>query len=142
MTKAKFTRSTPAQLAELTTEPLLTTKEAAAKLQVSLRTVQLWCESGILSYHRTPGGHRRIPFSAVTAMFNARSSMPTTSSEARRGAFLAFMMRTQKIDPLWDTKTGTFNSKQVQDQFKAYEYGVRMGALANGRFTEEGSNAD
>lgn len=47
---------------------MLTTREAAARLGVSLRTVQLWVEAEILPAARTPGGHRRIPYNAVEAL--------------------------------------------------------------------------
>lgn len=49
-------------------DPLLTTREAALRLGVSLRTVQLWVEAGTLPAGRTPGGHRRIRLSAVEAL--------------------------------------------------------------------------
>jgi excisionase family DNA binding protein len=49
-------------------DPLLTTREAAVRLGVSLRTVQLWVEAGTLPAGRTPGGHRRIRLSAVEAL--------------------------------------------------------------------------
>lgn len=47
---------------------MLTTREAAHRLGVSLRTVQLWVEASILPAARTPGGHRRIPYNAVEAL--------------------------------------------------------------------------
>ncbi len=47
---------------------MLTTREAAVRLGVSLRTVQLWVEASILPAARTPGGHRRIPYNAVEAL--------------------------------------------------------------------------
>jgi len=43
----------------------LTTREAADILGVSLRTVQLWVESGKLEGWKTDGGHRRLSHSAV-----------------------------------------------------------------------------
>ena len=51
-----------------TTDPFLTTKEAAQRLGVTLRTVQLWVEAGKLQAARTPGGHRRIRTSDVRAL--------------------------------------------------------------------------
>lgn len=41
-------------------ERFVTTRQAADLLNVSLRTVQLWAESGVLSAWKTAGGHRRI----------------------------------------------------------------------------------
>lgn len=51
-----------------TTDPLLTTRETAQRLGVSLRTIQLWVEAGKLQAARTPGGHRRIRASDVRAL--------------------------------------------------------------------------
>lgn len=47
---------------------VLTTRQAAEKLGVSLRTVQLWVESGILRAWKTAGGHRRIAEQSVQAL--------------------------------------------------------------------------
>ncbi len=41
------------------------TREAAAILGVSHRTVQLWVESGVLQAWKTAGGHRRITMKSV-----------------------------------------------------------------------------
>lgn len=43
----------------------ITTRQAANLLNVSLRTIQLWSESGILSAWKTAGGHRRISTESV-----------------------------------------------------------------------------
>ncbi|MEI7612574.1 MAG: response regulator [Betaproteobacteria bacterium] len=42
-----------------------TTREAAQLLGVSLRTAQLWSESGLLEAWKTEGGHRRISLDSV-----------------------------------------------------------------------------
>lgn len=42
-----------------------TTREAAELLGISLRTAQLWAESGLLEAWKTEGGHRRISRSSV-----------------------------------------------------------------------------
>ena len=42
-----------------------TTREAAEILGVSLRTVQLWAEAGLLEAWKTTGGHRRIMRSSM-----------------------------------------------------------------------------
>lgn len=54
-----------------------TTHEAAALLKVTPRTVQLWCESGVLAFQKTQGGHRRIPRDAVERLISAGEPLPT-----------------------------------------------------------------
>lgn len=43
----------------------VTTRQAATMLNVSLRTIQLWTEGGLLSAWKTAGGHRRISIESV-----------------------------------------------------------------------------
>lgn len=45
-----------------------TTKEAAARLAVTPRTIQLWSDSGVISAWRTPGGHRRFNIQDIEAL--------------------------------------------------------------------------
>lgn len=54
------------------TETYCTTRQAADILHVSLRTVQLWVESGVLKAWKTDGGHRRLLLSSVHELVNAR----------------------------------------------------------------------
>lgn len=42
-----------------------TTAEAAERLGVSIRTVQLWTENGLLKAWKTDGGHRRVTLESV-----------------------------------------------------------------------------
>lgn len=42
-----------------------TTAEAARSLGVSIRTIQLWVDSGVLTAWKTVGGHRRILLDSV-----------------------------------------------------------------------------
>ena len=44
----------------LTALNLMTTHDVAQKLGVTIRSVQLWVEQGLLEGWKTPGGHRRI----------------------------------------------------------------------------------
>lgn len=53
-------------------EVFCTTREAAELLHVSLRTVQLWVEAGVLKAWKTDGGHRRLPLSSVQALIRER----------------------------------------------------------------------
>jgi excisionase family DNA binding protein len=59
------------------TSSYLTTRQAADVLGVSLRSVQLWAESGYLSYWKTGGGHRRITRLSVENFMRTRQSLPT-----------------------------------------------------------------
>lgn len=51
-----------------------TTREAAEVLGVSLRTAQLWVDSGILQAWKTEGGHRRISVDSVEKLMRTGSS--------------------------------------------------------------------
>ena len=50
----------------------ITTREAAELLNVSLRTVQLWVESGVIQAWKTAGGHRRIVRSCIDDLLQQR----------------------------------------------------------------------
>lgn len=55
---------------------ILTTAKAAELLGVSIRTAQLWVESGQLPSWKTPGGHRRIPRQAVLDLIEESAHAP------------------------------------------------------------------
>ena len=57
-------------------DEVLGTQEAARRLGVSVRTVQLWVENGTLDAWKTPGGHRRILRSSVEAALRSREQTP------------------------------------------------------------------
>ncbi len=44
---------------------LITSTEAARRLNVDRNTIYGWCENGTLKFVRTPGGHRRIVWPPV-----------------------------------------------------------------------------
>lgn len=73
-----------------------TTREAADMLHVSLRTVQLWVEAGVLRAWKTDGGHRRLPLSSVKELIQERmgkgnvASAPVT--ESARGNFSVLVL--------------------------------------------------
>jgi excisionase family DNA binding protein len=58
-----------------TDQEVCSTREAADRLGVSLRTVQLWSEAGLLRAWKTPGGHRRILTSSVDDLLKRRSGV-------------------------------------------------------------------
>ncbi len=53
---------------------IMSTRDAAHRLGVSVRTVQLWVEKGALEAWKTPGGHRRIFRQSVASMLAARTT--------------------------------------------------------------------
>ena len=54
---------------------LLSTRQAASLLGVSVRTIQLWVEQGLLSAWKTPGGHRRIVQQSLLSLLNKRQGL-------------------------------------------------------------------
>jgi excisionase family DNA binding protein len=57
-----------------TNADVLSTREAAERLGVALRTVQLWVEGGVLPAWKTAGGHRRISRAAVEKLIAERNN--------------------------------------------------------------------
>lgn len=55
---------------------LLSTRQAATLLGVSVRTIQLWVEQGLLSAWKTPGGHRRIVQESLLSLLHKRQKSP------------------------------------------------------------------
>jgi len=55
------------------------TREAAKLLGVSLRTVQLWVESGVLEAWKTVGGHRRVSPESVQNLLKRRNATQSKS---------------------------------------------------------------
>lgn len=56
-------------------DEFVTTREAAQRLGVALRTVQLWVESGVLPAWKTAGGHRRVARTAVEKLLAERQKV-------------------------------------------------------------------
>jgi len=68
----------------------VSTREAADLLGISLRTAQLWVESGVLLAWKTSGGHRRILRKSVDALLaeRVRQAAGSISSPANSKAGL------------------------------------------------------
>jgi excisionase family DNA binding protein len=67
-----------------TNDDVLSTREAAERLGVALRTVQLWVESGVLPAWKTAGGHRRISRTAVERLIEERRNALAGDGRAER----------------------------------------------------------
>lgn len=59
-----------------------TTSEAAELLGVSVGTVQLWVESGLLQAWKTAGGHRRVVRNSVLMLLHKRPAPEAAVAEA------------------------------------------------------------
>jgi excisionase family DNA binding protein len=59
-----------------------TTAEAADRLGVSIRTVQLWTENGLLKAWKTDGGHRRITLDSLERLLAAPDLRSTRETAA------------------------------------------------------------
>jgi excisionase family DNA binding protein len=59
--------------------PYCTTREAAGTLGVSVRTVQLWAERGLLEAWKTEGGHRRIGIDSLHRFMAGEVRRPRTA---------------------------------------------------------------
>jgi molybdopterin-binding protein len=64
-------------------EALLTPREAAAEIGVSYATVKQWILSGKITTMKTPGGHHRVPQSALTPMLKSAPTKPRIESRER-----------------------------------------------------------
>lgn len=63
-------------------QDVITTREAARLLGVSVRTVQLWVENGVLRAWKTAGGHRRIARESVLGVLQEREKiLPARKTE-------------------------------------------------------------
>ena len=54
-------------------EPVFTPGQLAPELRVDPRTIHRWCHEGKLDHWVTPGGHMRIPLSALERFVAAHS---------------------------------------------------------------------
>jgi excisionase family DNA binding protein len=68
-----------------TNDDVISTREAAERLGVALRTVQLWVESGVLPAWKTAGGHRRIARGAVEKLLAERQAAISVPARGRAG---------------------------------------------------------
>lgn len=68
---------------EIRAEDVLSTNEAAERLGVAVRTVQLWVDAGVLRAWKTEGGHRRITRGSVEALLASRREAVTAPPPAK-----------------------------------------------------------
>jgi len=80
---------------------LLKPREAAAALGVSYATLKQWIIAGTIQTIRTPGGHHRIPQSALNPLMPSR---PVTETAESRERFRAVSGRNQLVGKIVDLK--------------------------------------
>jgi molybdopterin-binding protein len=80
---------------------LLTPREAAAALGVSYPTLKKWISAGKLKTIKTPGGHHRVP---QTALNSIMKTAPTTSQKSSRERFRNVSGRNQLVAKIIEVK--------------------------------------
>lgn len=89
---------------------LLTPREAAAALGVSYAAIKQWILAGRLKTRKTPGGHHRIPQSALTPLLK---SAPAKSRIESRERFRTVSGRNQLVGKVVEVKFGGLLAKVV-----------------------------
>jgi molybdopterin-binding protein len=89
---------------------LLTPREAAAALGVSYATVKQWILHNKLKTLKTPGGHHRVPQSALKPLLKSR---PTQSRIQSRDRFRTVSGRNQLVGTVIEVKISGLMAKVV-----------------------------
>jgi molybdopterin-binding protein len=89
---------------------LLKPREAAAALGVSYATLKQWILAGTLKTVKTPGGHHRVPQSALTPMMKSAPKKEKTSSRDR---FRQVSGRNQLVGQIVEVKFSGLLAKVV-----------------------------
>ena len=86
-------------------EHMFTPREAAAAIGVSYATIKKWILAGTLKTVQTPGGHHRIPESALAPLsISAAASKPETRRIQSRERFRTVSGRNQLIGTIVEVK--------------------------------------
>jgi molybdopterin-binding protein len=89
---------------------LLTPREAAAALGVSYATIKQWILAGKLTTRKTPGGHHRVPQSALKPLLKSAPARPQVESRER---FRNVSGRNQLVGRVVEVKFGGLLAKVV-----------------------------
>lgn len=89
---------------------LLTPREAAAALGVSYATIKQWILAGKVKTRKTPGGHHRVPRSALKALLKSEPAQPQIESRER---FRNVSGRNQLVGRVVDVKFSGLLAKVV-----------------------------
>jgi molybdopterin-binding protein len=91
-------------------EVLLTPREAAAEIGVSYATVKQWILAGKLKSMTTPGGHHRVPQSALAPLLRTN---PTSAKVGSRERFRTVSGRNQLVGKIVEVKFNGLLAKVV-----------------------------
>jgi molybdopterin-binding protein len=95
-------------------EHLFTPREAAAAVGVSYATIKNWILAGTLKTVRTPGGHHRIPASALKPLSaDSGKSKPEKKRIESRERFRATSGRNQLVGTIVEVKIRGFLAQVV-----------------------------
>jgi molybdopterin-binding protein len=89
---------------------LLKPREAAAALGVSYATLKQWILAGTLKTIKTPGGHHRVPQSALTPLLK---TAPKKAKTASRERFRQVSGRNQLVGQIIEVKFSGLLAKVV-----------------------------
>lgn len=113
-----------------------TTREAAEVLGVSLRTAQLWVDSGILQAWKTEGGHRRISVDSVEKLMRTGGSAKSENGNGTKTGVPVDLTRLKvlvveddnTLIKLYRTYIGSWNLPlQVSTAMNGYEALILIG---------------
>jgi molybdopterin-binding protein len=91
-------------------EVLLTPREAGAEIGVSYATVKQWILAGKLKSIKTPGGHHRVPQSALAPLVK---SVPSKTHIESRERFRNVSGRNQLVGKIEEVKISGLLAKVV-----------------------------
>ena len=108
----------------------LTTRQAAVLLNVSVRTVQLWVERGVLQAWKTAGGHRRISVDSIQQLLDEKLEKQTPIRKANTKGLVTVLIVDDDKDTLLLYKmliNSWFPSLQVETAENGIDALVKIG---------------
>lgn len=109
---------------------VVSTSEAARQLGVSVRTIQLWVESGKLEAWKTAGQHRRVYQRSIDNYKSARSVGDGKTSKEHYGEYILVIEDDRTTQVYYETMLQLL---EVESDIELVSNGLR-GLLAIGKF--------
>ncbi|WP_370279495.1 response regulator [Pontibacterium sp.] len=109
-----------------------TSKKAAEILGVTVRTVQLWTDSGILRAWKTPGGHRRYLLSELLKLERSFSDtdLPETEASSQSNQLSILIIEDdEKLQDLYRLRLGEWEpSPKIDYASDGFEGTLKIGS--------------